>query len=165
MVGLCAGAVSALFAAMSSSQCKGVIVMDPYFHLPLKRRSRLWQTLTGRISRSAPGRFISAAYDKIKDAWVFFRGETPPENANFPLLSAWKTLSANRLPMLVFRAPGTKCRGGEFDYLRYLLSKRRSREPALLLSRSTAPVILFRALSVVQRSGRKPSRGSMNIFR
>ena len=123
MVGLCAGAVSALFAAAACRQCKGLIAMDPYFHLPLKSRSRLWQTLTGRISRSSLGRFISAVYDKIKDAWVFFRGDTPPENANLPLLSAWKTLSANGLPMIVFKATGTKCRGGEFDYVKYLLSK------------------------------------------
>lgn len=121
IVGLCAGAVSALFAAESCSQCKGLILMDPYFQLPLKSRSRLWQTLTGRISRSSPGRLISAAYDKIKAAWVFLRGERPPENANLPLLSAWKTLSAKGLPMLIFKAPGTKSRGGEFDYLRYLL--------------------------------------------
>jgi pimeloyl-ACP methyl ester carboxylesterase len=122
IVGLCAGAVSALFAAAACSQCKGLILMDPYFHLPLKPRSKLWQTLTGRISRSAPGRFISAAYDKIKAAWVFLRGDTPPQNANLPLLSAWKTLSANGLPMLLFKATGTKCREGDFDYLKYLLS-------------------------------------------
>jgi alpha-beta hydrolase superfamily lysophospholipase len=122
IVGLCAGAVSALFAAAACRQCKGLILMDPYFHLPLKNRSRLWQTLTGRISRSVPGRFISAVYDKINAPWVFFRGDTPPENANLPLLSVWKTLSASGLPMLVFKATGTKCPGGEFDYLKYLLN-------------------------------------------
>ncbi len=122
IVGLCAGAVSALFAAASCSQCKGLILMDPYFHLPLKSRSRLWQTLTGRISRSGPGRFISTVHDKIRAAWLFFRGDALPQNANRPLLSVWKTLSANGLPMLVLQAAGTKGRSGEFDYLRYLLN-------------------------------------------
>jgi pimeloyl-ACP methyl ester carboxylesterase len=121
IVGLCAGAVSALFAAAACSQCKGLILMDPYFHLPLKGSSKLWQTLTGRISRSTLGRFISTVYDKMIAIWAFFRGDRPPQNANLPLLSTWETLAANELPMLVFRATGTKCREGEFDYLRYLL--------------------------------------------
>jgi pimeloyl-ACP methyl ester carboxylesterase len=33
--GHCAGAVSALYAGAASSDCKGLILLDPYFHVPL----------------------------------------------------------------------------------------------------------------------------------
>lgn len=131
IVGLCAGAVSALFAAASCPHCKGVILMDPYFHLPLKASSRLWQTLTGRISRSALGRGISGVCDKIKATWVFLRGDMPPQNANFSLLTAWDALSANEVPMLVFKPTGV-ARKGEFDYLRYLLRNADRRSQVVL---------------------------------
>jgi len=123
IVGLCSGAVSAVFTGQTCGLCRGLILMDPYFHLPLKSRSRLWQKLTGRISRSTPGRSVLAIHDRLKAAWVSFLGSAPPENANFPLLRCWKDLDSKGLPMLVFVAPGTKHRGGEFDYLTYLQKK------------------------------------------
>src|SRR5271170_3397262 len=51
IVGLCSGAVSAVYTAAVSKECMGLILMDPYFHLPVKKSSKVWQKLTGRISR------------------------------------------------------------------------------------------------------------------
>ena len=39
IVGHCAGSVSALFAAAATIKCKGLILMDPYFHLPQMKQS------------------------------------------------------------------------------------------------------------------------------
>jgi pimeloyl-ACP methyl ester carboxylesterase len=122
VVGLCAGAVSALYTAAASKDCRGLVLMDPYFHLPLPPRSWLWQKLTGRISRTALGRVVSNAYDRFTDLRLYLRRNPTPENTNFPLLKCWKVASAG-LPILLLKAPTTKPRGEEFDYVRYLLEQ------------------------------------------
>jgi pimeloyl-ACP methyl ester carboxylesterase len=123
VVGLCAGAVSALYTAASSKDCRGLVLMDPYFHLPMPPRSWLWQKLTGRISRTALGRVVSNAYDRFTDLRLYLRRNPMPENTNFPLLKCWKTVAPAGLPILVLKAPTTKPRGEEFDYVRYLLEQ------------------------------------------
>ncbi len=94
--------------------------MDPYFHLPLPPRSWLWQKLTGRISRTALGRVISSGYDRFTDLRLYLRRNPMPENTNFPLLKCWKTVAPAGLPVLLLKAPTTKPRGEEFDYLKYI---------------------------------------------
>jgi pimeloyl-ACP methyl ester carboxylesterase len=120
VVGLCAGAVSALYTAGASKDCRGLVLMDPYFHLPLPPRSWLWQKLTGRISRTALGRVISSGYDRFTDLRLYLRRNSMPENTNFPLLKCWKTVAPTGLPILLLKAPATKPRGEEFDYLKYI---------------------------------------------
>jgi pimeloyl-ACP methyl ester carboxylesterase len=120
VVGLCAGAVSALYTAGASKDCRGLVLMDPYFHLPLPARSWLWQKLTGRISRTALGRVISSGYDRFTDLRLYLRRNPMPENTNFPLLKCWKTVAPTGLPVLLLKAPTTKPRGEEFDYLKYI---------------------------------------------
>ena len=44
-----------------------------------------------------------------------------PENANHPLLKCWKAVAPTGLPILLLKAPTTKPRGEEFDYVRYLI--------------------------------------------
>ena len=97
--------------------------MDPYFHLPLPPRSWLWQKLTGRISRTALGRVISNGYDRFTDLRLYLRRNPMPENTNFPLLRCWKTVAPAGLPILVLKAPTTKPRGEEFDYVQYLVEQ------------------------------------------
>jgi pimeloyl-ACP methyl ester carboxylesterase len=121
VVGLCAGAVSALYTAALSKECRGLVLMDPYFHLPLPARSWLWQKLTGRISRTALGGMISNGYDRFTDFRLSLRGNPMPQNTNFPLLRCWKTVASSGLPILLLKAPATKPRGEEFDYLKYIL--------------------------------------------
>jgi pimeloyl-ACP methyl ester carboxylesterase len=123
VVGLCAGAVSALYTAAASKDCRGLVLMDPYFHLPLPPRSWLWQKLTGRISRTALGRVISNGYDRFTDLRLYLRRNPMPENTNFPLLRCWKALAPAGLPILVLKAPTTKPRGEEFDYVQYLVEQ------------------------------------------
>jgi pimeloyl-ACP methyl ester carboxylesterase len=123
VVGLCAGAVSALYTAAASKECRGLVMMDPYFHLPISPPPWIWQKLTGRISRTALGRLISKGYDGLTDLRLYLRRNPMPENANFPLLRCWKTVASTGLPILLLRAPATKPRGEEFDYLKYILEQ------------------------------------------
>jgi len=120
LVGLCSGAVSAIYAAGASSDCKGLVLMDPYFHLPLKRPSKLWQKLTGRISRTAPGLTLSKWYEGLMARATTLIGGAVPANANHPLLNCWKNIATTGMPILLFRAPGFRQRG-EFDYLGHIL--------------------------------------------
>jgi pimeloyl-ACP methyl ester carboxylesterase len=121
VAGLCAGAVSALYTAAASEQCRGLVLMDPYFHLPVPDSSWIWQKLTGRISRTALGRCISDAYGHSVDLCNYLRRNRMPENTNFALLKCWKAVASTGLPILLFKAPSITARGEDFDYLKYIL--------------------------------------------
>ena len=121
LAGLCAGAVSALFSARVTGDCKGLVLIDPYFHLPLGRPSKIWEKLTGRISRSSLGREIESFGNRFKAYWARLAGNRPPGNANFALLNCWKDVASAGLPIILFKAsPGFKQRG-EFDFTNHIL--------------------------------------------
>ena len=133
ILGHCAGAVSALFSAAAAEDCKGLVLIDPYFHLPKAVRPKVRSQLTEWASRSILGGFLSDAFDVLKHIHLFLRGNTPPKNANRPLLNHWKVLASSGMPILVLKAPAPKAnagkpRVGEFDYLDYVtkLAGRRS---------------------------------------
>jgi pimeloyl-ACP methyl ester carboxylesterase len=124
IVGHCAGAVSALYAAAIDKDCRGLILLDPYFHLP-QGRAKIRGELSGWASRSKLGGRISNIYDRLKHICTLVRGSRPPGNANWPLLRCWRQLESAGMPILILKAParkapGIKPRAGEFDYLRYL---------------------------------------------
>lgn len=126
LVGLCAGAVTALHTAAEfreSRECRGVVLMDPYFNLPIVSRlkTKIWQKLTGRISRTAFGRQIARMYEGAHSVLVRLLGDALPENANLALLSRWKELAVAGTPILLFKAPDSTVQQTEFDYLTYIL--------------------------------------------
>lgn len=121
VVGLCAGAVSALYTAAACKDCKGVIMMDPYFHLPLANASSLWEKAVRRLSRTAVGARISMIYDRVRAFHAQLPGTPPPSNANFPLLNCWKSVASQGVPILLLKAHHTKLKIGDFDYLSYIL--------------------------------------------
>jgi pimeloyl-ACP methyl ester carboxylesterase len=123
VMGLCAGALSAIYTAAASKECKGLVLLDPYFQLPLPPKSWLWQKLTGRFSRSAPGRMIENAFGRLTDVRLRLSRNPLPENSNVLLLNCWKLVASKGLPILLFKAPSIKARGEEFDYLRYILEQ------------------------------------------
>lgn len=136
VVGLCAGAVTALYGCATSEHCRGVVLMDPYFHhLSFDAKGpRIRDELSKWASRSKLGGFLSSIYDRLRHLALLIPGNRPPRNANFPLLNCWKQLAQAGIPILLLKAPGHKTRGikprvGEFDYLDYLqgLSTPRSR--------------------------------------
>jgi pimeloyl-ACP methyl ester carboxylesterase len=127
LVGHCAGTVSAIYAAAASSgKCKGLVLLDPYFHLPQAVRPKVRQGLSNWALKSRIGRAVSNIYDRVRDALLILRRNALPRNANFGLLSRWKDVASAGLPILFLKAParkapGTKPRVGEFDYLKYVL--------------------------------------------
>lgn len=124
IVAHCAGAVSALFTAGINKDCRGLVLMDPYFHLP-QGRAKIRGELSGWVSRSRLGGRISNIYDRLKHSFTLVYGNKPPGNANWPLVRCWRQLESAGTPILILKAParkapGIKPRAGEFDYLRYL---------------------------------------------
>ena len=132
IVGHCAGAVSALFAAAESDVWKGLVLLDVYFHLPQAVRPKIRRKLSDWALNSRLGRFMSNVYDQLKKLSLNMRGNKPPGNANFPLLRCWKEITSTGRPVLILKAParkttGTKPRKGDFDYLDYILKMVRDR--------------------------------------
>jgi alpha-beta hydrolase superfamily lysophospholipase len=132
--GHCAGSVSALYAAGASKECKGLILLDPYFHLPQAKRPEVRERLSGWARRSKAGRLLSNINDRAKNLLLLVRGSAPPGNANTRLLARWKQVATSGLPILLLRAPGIKAQGskprlGQFDYIDHVvgLAGRKSR--------------------------------------
>lgn len=132
--GHCAGSVSALYAAAAAPECKGLILLDPYFHLPQAKRHKAREGLSEWARRSRVGRLLSNSYDHARNLRLLLRGNAPPGNANSPLLARWKQVATAGLPILLLRAPGIKAQGskprvGEFDYIGHVvkLAGRKSR--------------------------------------
>jgi pimeloyl-ACP methyl ester carboxylesterase len=127
LVGHCAGTVSATYAAAASAgKCKGLVLLDPYFHVPQAIRSKARRGLSDWALHSRFGGVLSNIYDQVRDVLLLLRKNAPPRNANFGLLSRWKEVASAGLPILFIKAParkaaGTKPRAGEFDYLKYVL--------------------------------------------
>jgi pimeloyl-ACP methyl ester carboxylesterase len=128
IVGHCAGSVSALFTAANSRECKGLVLIGPFFHLtqqirPAKFRNqlKLWAL------RSRMGQLSSNVFEFLNKIPLSPRGQGLPRNANVPLLRCWKKLASTGLPILLLKGPdrknsSTTTKVGEFDYLSYLLS-------------------------------------------
>jgi pimeloyl-ACP methyl ester carboxylesterase len=126
IMGHCAGAVSAIHAAASCKECKGLVLLDPYFHLNQAVRPKVRQELSVWARRSNVGKVLSNVYDRMRDLLLHLKRNALPKNANLPLLSRWKELASSGLPILLLKAPGlkapgTKPRVGEFDYLKHIL--------------------------------------------
>ncbi len=126
LMGHCAGAVTAIHAAASCKECKGLVLMDPYFHLNQAVRPKVRQELSVWARRSTLGSFLSNLYDHLRDISLHLSRNALPKNANRILLNRWKEVAATGLPILLLKAPGlkapgTKPRVGEFDYLEHIL--------------------------------------------
>jgi pimeloyl-ACP methyl ester carboxylesterase len=132
--GHCAGSVSALYAAAAGPECRGLVLLDPYFHLPQAKRPKVREQLSDWARRSRIGKFLSNSFDQARNFRLALRGNAPPANANVQLLACWKQVATAGLPILLLRAPGIKAQGakprvGEFDYIDHVtkLAGRKSR--------------------------------------
>jgi hypothetical protein len=118
--------MTGLHAAAACTECKGLILMDPYFHLTKALRPKARVELSDWARRSKLGGILSNVYDLARDVRLLLFKNRPPRNANFSLLHCWKKVASSGLPILIFKAPGlktmgTKPRQGEFDYLEHVL--------------------------------------------
>jgi pimeloyl-ACP methyl ester carboxylesterase len=122
--GHCAGTVTALYTAAATKECKGLVLLDPYFFLP-QERTKIRDELSKWVSWSRLGAIASNIYYCLKHVRLLVRRNRPPRNANLPLLRYWKQLASSGMPILILKAPALKTRGvkprvGEFDYIGYL---------------------------------------------
>jgi pimeloyl-ACP methyl ester carboxylesterase len=129
MFGHCAGATTAIYAAAGcSGECKGLILMDPYFNLPKALTSSLRPELVNWARRSRVGAVLRATYDRLREVPGALRKGALPANANFSLISRLKQVLSNGVPILILRAhqPAVagegKLKAGNFDYFSYIQS-------------------------------------------
>jgi pimeloyl-ACP methyl ester carboxylesterase len=127
LVGHCSGTVTALFAASGSVNCRGLVLLEPYFHLPPPVATKTREALSDWAASNRLGGILSNLFDLLKAIRLRLRRTELPGNANFPLLKRWKGLTSAGLPILVLKVPGAKTVGakprmGEFDYLEHVLS-------------------------------------------
>ncbi|MBW4028848.1 MAG: alpha/beta fold hydrolase [Acidobacteria bacterium] len=120
-VGHCAGAVTSIFAAGMVNECKGLILMDPYFHSIAGVGSRLRLRFTSWAKQRRLAAPLSMVYAKIRAIQRALRSNGLPANANLPLLARWRQVASRGLPVLTLMSPdwGTstsKERADLFDY-------------------------------------------------
>jgi pimeloyl-ACP methyl ester carboxylesterase len=126
VIGHCSGAVTAQFAAASCSDCQGLVLLEPYFHLPPPVATRSRAALSDWAASNRLGGLLSNLFDRLKELRLRLRRSELPGNANFPLIKCWKSLASAGTPILVIKVPaakavGAKPRLGEFDYLAHLV--------------------------------------------
>jgi len=119
VVGHCAGAVSAIYAAAASNEIKGLVLLDPYFHLA-RKSTTIRKTLRFWVPRYRLAGHLSDIYDRLKYYRLLLAGHRLPNNANVSLIRCWNQLASAGLPTIIFTAPKPKPKEGEFDYFRYL---------------------------------------------
>ena len=125
LVGQCAGAVTAIFAAAALSQCRGLILMEPYFSLPVLPSSEFRLQLHIWRLQSRIGAVFGSIYQRLKAIRLALRGSDQAETANAALLDRWKRVASAGVPILIMKAPNQrepseKQVAGEFDYLAYI---------------------------------------------
>ena len=125
VLGHCAGAVSAVYAAPGAS-FRGLILLDPYFNLARAEKPMVRHKLSRWALLTSFGRSAHNLRDHIRNVRYSLRDVSLPSDANTQLLARWKQVATSGLPILVLKAPGFKARGsaprlGEFDYIDYAL--------------------------------------------
>jgi pimeloyl-ACP methyl ester carboxylesterase len=126
LVGHCAGSVSALYASALSAECKGLVLIGPYFFLPqTKKPAKVRRQLNLWALQSRSGRILSSTYEFFSRIRLSLQRSRVPANANYPLLHCWKKFAQSGKPILVLKGPGRKTAGAkswgvEFDYFKHI---------------------------------------------
>ncbi len=112
----CASGISALYAAASCPECKGLVLVDPCFDLPQITGPTVRRDSRDLVSQGCRP-LSSMICDSRKQTRLFLCGVNSPKNVELPLLRRWAELPPAELPILIFKALSRKPRLGEFDYL------------------------------------------------
>jgi pimeloyl-ACP methyl ester carboxylesterase len=133
-IGHCAGAVTALYAAAANEHIKGLVLLDPYFHVQQESsvQSALLRWQLGIVKKLVGDRpeqselrdmgvkllsCIRNIYGRLKPIHQLVRRKTLPSNANLPLIRCWNQLASTEVRMLVLRSHSSTPKSGEFDYI------------------------------------------------
>ena len=137
VVGNCAGAVTAVYAATANEHIKGLILLDPYFHV---QQSGEVQTLLNNWNkrffktfgagwavqsklRAAAVQLLSGLrniYHGLSRNRLFVRRKRLPSAANLQLIHCWIDLTSAGIPILVLTSSSYAPKAGGFDYIDYL---------------------------------------------
>ncbi len=153
VIGHCAGAVTALYAAAANPRITGLMLLDPYFNVQQTTPTqnalvRSQMRIVGKLLPDGAGKSavrnavvscMRKAYYRLTRLRPIVRSKKLPSAANLPLVECWKKLASSGLPMLVLRSPFSTPKLGEFDYIRdlYPLSKSRSKVSVKLIEGAT----------------------------
>jgi pimeloyl-ACP methyl ester carboxylesterase len=127
MFGHCAGGTTAIYGASTFTECKGLVLLDPYMTLSRALTVTLRPGLVLWIRRSRVGAILRATYDRVRAfKTIVGQGDLPP-NTNFSVISRFKEVVARGTPILILKAPETAISGGagkanSFDYFEYIRS-------------------------------------------
>jgi pimeloyl-ACP methyl ester carboxylesterase len=127
MFGHCAGATTAIYGASTCTECKGLVLLDPYLTLSRALTVTLRPGLVLWIRRSRAGAILRATYDRVRALKAIFNKGDLPENTNFDVISRFKEIVSRGTPILILKAPETAISGGagnanSFDYFEYIRS-------------------------------------------
>ncbi len=122
LFGLCAGAVSAIYAAAASDQCSGLVLLDPYFHRAQTASSNIIGKLLAQVPPGPLRRAMRGVADRALTARHRPVTSELPDNSNFRLLDCWKQIMSSGRPTIVLTAPAVIQRGSAFDYIAYIRS-------------------------------------------
>lgn len=118
--GLCAGTVSAIYTAAAKQECCGLILLDPYFHIPEKRGA----TIIGKVEAHIPAGPLRRWTARVLDTTRTFRqcesSEQPPKDANLELLYNLRSVIASDRPIIIVNSPINGAREAHFDYVAYI---------------------------------------------
>ena len=117
IVDQCSSGVSALYAAASCPECKGLVLMDPRFDQP-RIEPLIRQHSSDRASQNCR-RFSSNIFASVKGTTLSC-GRASPENAN-PRLRRLKEVASTGLPILIFKTLSRMPKVCEFDYSKYVV--------------------------------------------
>jgi pimeloyl-ACP methyl ester carboxylesterase len=131
LLGHCAGAVTAMYTAAMTPECKGLVLTDPYFHLEHEKADLVvavkdW-VMWGPVAKVTRYLFhaLRSVYLLVKRLRTTGAGSGLPRNANVPMLRRCKQLLSSGVPMLVMQSP--RWAVGQFNYLDHLESSARSK--------------------------------------
>jgi alpha-beta hydrolase superfamily lysophospholipase len=128
VVGHCSGAVTALYSAATSDRIKGLILLDPYFHVkPESEIQNALLTWHWRIIGSVVGDGSARAYLRAVRLHsclrsLYRRKMRLPGTANVPLTRSWNQVASRGMRILVLRSSSFLPKPGEFDYITHFQS-------------------------------------------
>jgi pimeloyl-ACP methyl ester carboxylesterase len=120
LFGLCSGAVIAIYTAAASRDCRGMILLDPYFHLPPVGKPSPLEKLVRLVPPGAMRRALRTMANKLLAVRRRHLPKEMPANTNFQLLDNWEKAVSKGLPALLFNAPTVRKNGENFNYIDYI---------------------------------------------
>jgi pimeloyl-ACP methyl ester carboxylesterase len=121
IVDQCASGFPELYAAASCPECKGLVLVDPWFDPSSQVIDQAIERGPRNSALQACRRLSSRICDSQNQARPFLLGTDAPGNANPPLLRRWREVASTGIPILIFKTLRSKPNLCEFDYFNYIL--------------------------------------------